>query len=86
MQVGFSKRFPSQASSFLEIDQHAAVYRVILEILQEMSKDCHLVKLLDTLPHQNVSIHSLLQGIQAQVSYLFLPLTLLILNQFRQGS
>ena len=78
--------FPSQASSFLEIDQHATVYRVILEILQEMSKDCHLVKLLDTLPHQNVSIHSLLQGIQAQVSYLFLPLTLLILNQFRQGS
>merc|ERR1712038_343149 len=55
-----------QASSFLEIDQHAAVYRVILEIVQEMSKDCRLVGLLGTLPHQNVSIHCLLQGIQAQ--------------------
>ena len=63
----FYNRFPSQASSFLEIDQHVAVYRVILELVQEMSKDCRLVKLLDTLPHQKVSIHSLLQGIQAQV-------------------
>ena len=58
----------SQASSFLEIGRHSAVYRVILGIVREMSGQSCLVSLLGPLPDQNTSIHSLLQGMEAQAS------------------
>merc|ERR1719447_2148959 len=57
-----------QASSFLEIGRHSAVYRVILGIVREMSGQSCLVSLLGPLPDQNTSIHSLLQGMEAQAS------------------
>ena len=57
-----------QASSFLEIGRHSAVYRVILGIVREMSGQSCLVSLLGPLPDQSTSIHSLLQGMEAQAS------------------
>jgi len=57
-----------QASSFLEIGRHSAVYRVILGIVREMRGQNCLVSLLGPLPDQKSSIHSLLQGMEAQAS------------------
>merc|ERR1719370_2110663 len=57
-----------QASSFLEIGRHSAVYRVILGIVREMSGQSCLVSLLGPLPDQSTSIHSLLQGMESQAS------------------
>ena len=81
-----------QASSFLEIGRHSAVYRVILGIVREMSGQSCLVSLLGPLPDQSTSIHSLLQGMEAQASvksiilYFVDPTKLFLLYHIRQTS
>lgn len=55
-----------QSNSFLEISRHAAVYRMIINIVREMSSQSCLVSLLGPLADQKCSLHSLLQGIETQ--------------------
>ena len=58
-----------QANSFLEICNHASVYRCVINIIRELAKPC-LISLLGPLADQSTSLHSLLLSLEAQAQIL----------------
>ena len=58
-----------QANSFLEICNHASVYRCVISIIRELAKPC-LISLLGPLPDQPTSLHALLLSLEAQAQIL----------------
>eukprot|EP00088_Acartia_fossae_P050171 TRINITY_DN5600_c0_g1_i2.p1 TRINITY_DN5600_c0_g1~~TRINITY_DN5600_c0_g1_i2.p1 ORF type:complete len:596 (+),score=127.78 TRINITY_DN5600_c0_g1_i2:132-1790(+) len=58
-----------QANSLLEIGQHSGVYRHIVALIQQLSKNTKLCLLLGPLqPKRDVSIHSLLEPLEQQAN------------------
>ena len=69
------------SDTFLEICQHTAVYRLIIDIIAEMSKSPRLVPLLWILPGQNLSIYYLLSKLEGKAAVI-----LKNLERTQQGS
>ena len=63
----FYRQTHIKSDSFLEICRHVQVYKVIIDIVGQLSHRKQLLPLLGPLPEQSESVYDLLQRLDEQV-------------------